>query len=154
MVVVVAAVVVVVVGGGGGARAAGRWARCLGIAFFCFIKISFAESFPTLGTPVTRGSDVAPGKEAFAGPAAPRALCREGLGLCQEHCTLGKAIESGSVFSSIASLSRQRTNINTQFVTFVCRILVVRTVEKKLRHTNGYHFIRPVARDIISFFCF
>jgi hypothetical protein len=42
-----------------------------------------------------------------------------------------------------------------QFVTFVCRILMVRTVEKKLRHTNGYHFIRPVARDITSFFfCF
>jgi hypothetical protein len=41
------------------------------------MKISFAESFPTLGTPVTRGSDVALGKEAFAGPAVPRALCRE-----------------------------------------------------------------------------
>jgi hypothetical protein len=27
-------------------------------------------------------------------------LCREGLGLCQEHRTLGKAIESGSVPTS------------------------------------------------------
>jgi hypothetical protein len=100
MVVVVAAVVVVVVGGGGGARAAGRWARCLGIAFFCFMKISFAESFPTLGTPVTRGLCRPSGTES-AVPRVPsrHRLCREGLGLCQEHCTLGKAIESGSEWS-------------------------------------------------------
>jgi hypothetical protein len=92
--VVVAAVLVVVVGGGGGARAAGRWAAALEL-LFCFMKISFAESFPTLGTPVTRGSDVALGKEAFAGPAVPRALCREfhlGTGCAERDWAFAKSI--------------------------------------------------------------
>jgi hypothetical protein len=31
-------------------------------------------------------------------------LCREGLGLCQEHRTLGKVIESGSGTSNIVEL--------------------------------------------------
>jgi hypothetical protein len=59
------------------------------------MKISFAESFPTLGTPVTRGSDVALGKEAFAGPAAPRALCREfplGTGCAERDWVFAKSI--------------------------------------------------------------
>jgi hypothetical protein len=59
------------------------------------MKISFAESFPTLGTPVTRGSDVALGREAFAGPAAPRALCREfplGTGCAERDWVFAKSI--------------------------------------------------------------
>jgi hypothetical protein len=36
---VVVVVLVVVVGDGGGARAAGRWPRCLGFSFFCFMKV-------------------------------------------------------------------------------------------------------------------
>jgi hypothetical protein len=66
-----------VVSGGGGARAAGRWARCLGIAFFLFYENFFCrEQYSPLGTRVMRSSDVALGKEVFAGPAVPRALCR------------------------------------------------------------------------------
>jgi hypothetical protein len=38
--------------------------------FFC------REQYSPLGTHVTRASDVALGKEVFAGPAVPRALCR------------------------------------------------------------------------------
>jgi hypothetical protein len=43
---VVVADLVVVVGGGGGARVAGWWARCLGIAFFCFMKVHLPRAFP------------------------------------------------------------------------------------------------------------
>jgi hypothetical protein len=56
-------VLVVVVGGGGGARAAGRWARCLGFSFFCFMKIALPRAISPLGTRVTRAYDVALGKE-------------------------------------------------------------------------------------------
>jgi hypothetical protein len=87
---------VVVVGGGGGARAAGRWARCLGFYFFCFMKIALPRAISPLGTRVTRAYDVALGKELFVGPAVPRALCREQRALCREEAPLGRARDSGS----------------------------------------------------------
>jgi hypothetical protein len=85
----------VVLGGGGGVRRWWWWRRFWWCgerrwwgqgsrpvgplpwnSFFCFMKISCAESNTPLGTRVTRASDVALGKEVFAGPAVPRALCR------------------------------------------------------------------------------
>jgi hypothetical protein len=64
-----------VVSGGGGARAAIRWARCLGIAFWFYENFFCREQYSPLSARVTRASDVALGKEVFAGPAVPRALC-------------------------------------------------------------------------------
>jgi hypothetical protein len=46
--------------------------------FFLFYENFICrEKYPTLGTRVTRGSDVALGKELFAGLAVSRASCRE-----------------------------------------------------------------------------
>jgi hypothetical protein len=41
------------------------------------MKIALPRAISPLGTRVTRAYDVALGKELFAGPAVPRALCRE-----------------------------------------------------------------------------
>jgi hypothetical protein len=52
--------------------------------FFVLRNFICREQYPTPGTRVTSGSDVALGKGLFAGPAVPSALCREELGLCRE----------------------------------------------------------------------
>jgi hypothetical protein len=39
------------------------------------MKIALPRAISPLGTCVTRASDVALGKELFAGPVVPRALC-------------------------------------------------------------------------------
>jgi hypothetical protein len=67
------------------------------------MKIALPRAISPLGTRVTRASNMALGKELFAGPAVPRALCqqhivcREQRALYREEAPLGRARDSGSV---------------------------------------------------------
>jgi hypothetical protein len=69
-------------GGGGGQRWWGQGSRLVSplswnFFFFVLLNLICREQYPTLGTRVTRVSDVALGKGLFAGPAVPSGLCRE-----------------------------------------------------------------------------
>jgi hypothetical protein len=115
---VVVVVLVVVVGGGGGARAADRWARCLGFSFFCFMKIALPRAISPLGTRVTRAYDVALGKELFAGPAVPRALCRE--------------FPLGTSCAESKELSAERKDLSAEpAILVVCTYMLSKSLENK-----------------------
>jgi hypothetical protein len=76
VVLLVAAMLVASDGGVGPRRPAGGPAA-LGFSFFCFMKIALPRAKWALGKAVPRVWALAHGRAAFAGPAVPRALCRE-----------------------------------------------------------------------------